>query len=224
MGGKRIIWMLAIVGVTLAIIGGWVGYKAWERALPEASGWYTANEEMQQLLQKQTEEKRQKQGSAEVHTKGPEAAKKSAEVNKKPAADKNEPQVAGTVMGGTDEPAIGNEPAAEVLAAGADHSSAGKQAEAMPATSGASTTPSKPTQPAQPIAPSNEKANNLIPLNKATEVQLVTIPGIGESKAKAILAHRKQIGSFQHMEQLLDVKGIGEKLLEKMRPYLIIEP
>ncbi|WP_240416919.1 ComEA family DNA-binding protein [Paenibacillus periandrae] len=61
-------------------------------------------------------------------------------------------------------------------------------------------------------------------LNKATQAQLITIPGIGEAKAKAIIAHRKQIGGFQRIDQLLDVKGIGEKLLEKMKPYLVLEP
>ncbi|SFL33705.1 competence protein ComEA [Paenibacillus sp. 1_12] len=64
----------------------------------------------------------------------------------------------------------------------------------------------------------------MINLNKATQTQLITIPGIGESKAKAIIAHRKQIGSFQSIEQLLDVKGIGVKVLEKMKPYLVLEP
>ncbi|OMF18283.1 hypothetical protein BK127_10925 [Paenibacillus sp. FSL H7-0331] len=61
-------------------------------------------------------------------------------------------------------------------------------------------------------------------LNKATQAQLITIPGIGEAKAKAIIAHRKQIGGFQRIDKLLDVKGIGEKLLEKMKPYLVLEP
>ncbi|NOU95506.1 hypothetical protein GC093_20070 [Paenibacillus sp. LMG 31456] len=65
----------------------------------------------------------------------------------------------------------------------------------------------------------------ILNLNKATVEQLTTLPGIGESKANAIIVYRKQLGGrFKTVEQLLDVKGIGDKLLAKIKPYLIIEP
>lgn len=65
-------------------------------------------------------------------------------------------------------------------------------------------------------APSSKRIN----LNTATLEQLDELPGIGQSKAQAILAYRQQIGQFKSVEQLLEVNGIGEKLLEKLRPYL----
>ncbi|MFE5319979.1 ComEA family DNA-binding protein [Paenibacillus sp. NPDC056579] len=73
--------------------------------------------------------------------------------------------------------------------------------------------------------PSTTLTGKKMNLNTATLQQLDEIPGIGESKAKAIVAHREKLGGkFQSVEQLMDVKGIGEKLLEKMRPYLTLEP
>jgi len=75
-------------------------------------------------------------------------------------------------------------------------------------------------QPASP-QPSKSKVN----LNTATLQQLDELPGIGESKAKAIIAHREKLGGkFRSVDQLLDVKGIGEKMLEKMRPLITVEP
>ncbi|MCR8631472.1 helix-hairpin-helix domain-containing protein [Paenibacillus radicis (ex Xue et al. 2023)] len=69
------------------------------------------------------------------------------------------------------------------------------------------------------------KPESILNLNKATMDQLTTLPGIGESKAKAIIVHREQLGGrFKTVEQLLDVKGIGDKVLAKIKPYLIIDP
>lgn len=64
-----------------------------------------------------------------------------------------------------------------------------------------------------------------VPLNTATVKQLETLPGIGPSRAQAIADLRAKLGgSFQSVEQLLEVKGIGEKMLEKIRPHLVLEP
>lgn len=60
-----------------------------------------------------------------------------------------------------------------------------------------------------------------IDLNRATAVQLQQLPGVGPKMALRILELRKQLGGrFQTVEQLLDVKGIGEKKMEKLRPYV----
>ncbi|HEY9032942.1 MAG TPA: helix-hairpin-helix domain-containing protein [Pseudomonadales bacterium] len=47
--------------------------------------------------------------------------------------------------------------------------------------------------------------------------------GIGEVKAQAIVAWREANGPFTSVEQLAEVKGIGEKMLEKNRQYLLLE-
>jgi competence protein ComEA len=60
----------------------------------------------------------------------------------------------------------------------------------------------------------------LVDLNRATAADLESLPGVGPATASAILAHREQIGSFTAVEQLLDVRGIGEVKLEQLRPLV----
>jgi len=62
---------------------------------------------------------------------------------------------------------------------------------------------------------SNQKTTitKTVNLNNSTVDQLITLKGIGEKKAHAILAYRKQVGSFKSVQDLTKVKGIGEKVL-----------
>jgi competence protein ComEA len=69
------------------------------------------------------------------------------------------------------------------------------------------------TQP-ENSQPGNQSA--LIDLNHATQADLETLPGIGPSKARAIMAYREENKGFRKVEQLLEVKGIGEKMLERV--------
>lgn len=75
----------------------------------------------------------------------------------------------------------------------------------------------------QAIAPSTQSDPFPININTATLEQLKLLNGIGDVYAQRILDYRAEIGQFQHIEELLDVKGIGEKTLEKIRPYITIE-
>jgi competence protein ComEA len=61
-----------------------------------------------------------------------------------------------------------------------------------------------------------------ININTATKDDLVALPGIGPAKAQAIVDHRKAHGPFKTVEDLKDVKGIGAKRFEKMRPDLAV--
>lgn len=60
-------------------------------------------------------------------------------------------------------------------------------------------------------------------LNSATAEQLDDLPGIGPALAERIIAYRAENGAFTRVDQLNDVKGIGEKTLEKLRPQLTLE-
>jgi competence protein ComEA len=62
-----------------------------------------------------------------------------------------------------------------------------------------------------------------IDLNKANSEQLQTIRGIGPSLARRIIQFRKENGSFKRVEDLLKVRGIGEKSLAKISPYLVVK-
>lgn len=54
-------------------------------------------------------------------------------------------------------------------------------------------------------------------INSATAEELKALPGIGPSKAAAIVAYREQNGSFKSVDDLKNVKGIGEGILAKLR-------
>ena len=62
-----------------------------------------------------------------------------------------------------------------------------------------------------------------IEVNSATVEQLQEVPGIGQTLAERIIEFRKEHGPFERVEDLLNVQGIGERTLERMRPYLEVE-
>ena len=57
-------------------------------------------------------------------------------------------------------------------------------------------------------------------INTATARQLQRVPGIGPATAKNIVEMRKSYGAFRSVDDLLAIRGIGRKRLEKMRKYL----
>ncbi len=60
-----------------------------------------------------------------------------------------------------------------------------------------------------------------VDINSASSAQLQLVPGIGPATAEKILAMRKSYGAFKSVDDLLSVRGIGPKRLEKMRKYLV---
>ena len=60
----------------------------------------------------------------------------------------------------------------------------------------------------------SQETSGRININTATHAELVTLPGIGDVLAQRIIDYRTQNGSFQSVEELLNVSGIGEKKLE----------
>lgn len=77
-----------------------------------------------------------------------------------------------------------------------------------------------PTSPL-PRSPT-ESDDGLVDLNTATLAELDTITGVGPVLAQRIIDHRTQIGRFSNVDELLDVKGIGAKTLEKLRPQVTV--
>lgn len=61
-----------------------------------------------------------------------------------------------------------------------------------------------------------------ININTATKEQLVLLPGIGEAYADRIILHREDFGPFRTVDDLVNVKGIGKKTLERLRPYITV--
>src|SRR5712664_4056739 len=59
-------------------------------------------------------------------------------------------------------------------------------------------------------------------INSATSEELQQVPGIGPATAEKILQMRKSYGAFKSIDDLLAIRGLGPKRLEKMRKYLTI--
>ena len=59
-----------------------------------------------------------------------------------------------------------------------------------------------------------------VSINQATESELLTLPGIGPSKASAIIKYRDEFGKFNSIDELTNVSGIGSKTLENLRDYI----
>ena len=57
-------------------------------------------------------------------------------------------------------------------------------------------------------------------MNIASPEELQILPGIGESRAQAIVAERDERGGFKSVDELVEVKGIGEAMLVRLRPYV----
>lgn len=61
-------------------------------------------------------------------------------------------------------------------------------------------------------------------INTASPAELEALPGIGPAKAKAIAAYRQQHGAFKSVEELKNVKGIGEGVFSKLKAEAVVAP
>lgn len=67
-------------------------------------------------------------------------------------------------------------------------------------------------------------ASGPLNLNTATVAQLETLPGVGKSTAERILEYREKSGGFKKIEDLMNVRGIGEKSFLKLKPLITVTP
>lgn len=61
-----------------------------------------------------------------------------------------------------------------------------------------------------------------ININTANVEQLESLPGVGPATARAIIDYRTHNGGFSSVDELLEVRGIGPKKLEQIRPYVVV--
>lgn len=73
-----------------------------------------------------------------------------------------------------------------------------------------------------PSKEDRDKTNKLVNINTASLEELMTITGIGESKAKAIISYREENGNFQDITCITNVSGIGEALFAKIKDSITI--
>ena len=63
----------------------------------------------------------------------------------------------------------------------------------------------------------------VININTASAGEIAAIPGLGDKKSQAIIKFREKHGPFAKPEDLKKVDGIGDKLFEKIMPYIVIK-
>ena len=76
---------------------------------------------------------------------------------------------------------------------------------------------------AQEKASVQARDQQVININRAGEGELTSLHGIGSSKAQAIILYREMFGGFRSIDDLVKVKGIGAKTVEKNRARLSIQ-
>ncbi len=72
-------------------------------------------------------------------------------------------------------------------------------------------------------ASEDSEQKGLVNINTADAEQLMTLPGIGASRAQDIIAYRKEHGNFQNKEDLQKVSGIKENLYEKLCDKIVVQ-
>lgn len=69
---------------------------------------------------------------------------------------------------------------------------------------------------------SGESNSGKINLNKASQSELETLPGIGPVKAQAIIEYRDSSGPFKAIEDIMEISGFGQKTFEKLKEHISV--
>jgi len=72
-------------------------------------------------------------------------------------------------------------------------------------------------------APRGVTSDGRVVLNVASASELRTLPGVGPARAAAIVALRERLGRYRRVEELLRVRGIGRRSLQKLRPLVVVD-
>lgn len=112
----------------------------------------------------------------------------------------------------------GSEPASAPVVSTVPTSAVSSGSSKPPATSVDTSSGSAASSEPVSDVPEFDKLN----INTASVEELQSLNGIGETKAKAVIAYRIENGGFSSIDELLNVKGIGKSTFEKIRPYITV--
>jgi competence protein ComEA len=73
------------------------------------------------------------------------------------------------------------------------------------------------------LAADGRGLTGVVNVNTASLEELQLLPGVGETRARAILAAREERGGFKSVDELVEVKGIGQASLARLRPFVRVE-
>ena len=82
--------------------------------------------------------------------------------------------------------------------------------------------PAKQTETKKSSGSTEKKVTFPVNINTASKKELDALPGLGEVLAQRIIDYRSANGPFSTVDELTKVKGIGEKTLEKLKPYATV--
>ncbi|MEK6804442.1 MAG: helix-hairpin-helix domain-containing protein [Nitrospirota bacterium] len=82
--------------------------------------------------------------------------------------------------------------------------------------------PAPHEQPTSGLRPVHREAARQVDLNHATALDLQALPGIGPKLAQRVIDHRTARGPFGKVEDLRQVKGIGRKKFDRLRPHVLV--
>jgi competence protein ComEA len=198
--------------IVLSLIGsGLILFAGGQRTEPEEE-WQVLNHKVEQALAVEPEQHESRSNSGQ--TQGKSAVAK--------ASGKAERSSGGEEVGHVKRDALQDFAGASVD--GSESSSTIKQSEVMDSSSStgvesSNATTNRSNTAGDPVA-SSTSGEKKVNINTATAAELMELPGVGAKKAEAILSYRNQHGPFKRVSDLDHVKGIGAKMLAKMKPYV----
>lgn len=203
--------------ITLAVIGsGLILFAGGQRSEPQEE-WTLLNHKVEQAVAMDSEPN-ESQRSSDYAQKKPavkEPSDKAERSRNAEAADnvkRDTVQISTGVSAAVSENSIaGNSSTVKQSGVANPSSDTG-----IVSSSGATTSRTNTVSDSVTTPVSGEKVN----INTATAAELMELPGVGAKKAEAILNYRNQHGAFKRVNDLDHVKGIGAKMLAKMKPYV----
>ncbi|WP_419885030.1 ComEA family DNA-binding protein [Paenibacillus sp. B-A-8] len=211
-----------VLGVAVALVGSgllWVGGSKGNSGI---AGWETLNASMEQTIgiadpdeasaivgkegTQETKNQKQNAGKAEASDRS-DVAEKVKDGEQADHAASTPAEEKGTTTAGQNAAGDRMESGGQTQTGGGDQTPAGGNAAAS---AGALDVPT-------PAASQEGKVN----VNTAGARELMDLPGIGEKKAQAMIDYRNREGAFRNLSDLGKVKGIGPKMLEKLKPLVV---
>ena len=82
----------------------------------------------------------------------------------------------------------------------------------------------RPVEGRRPLHPAKPASTAIVNLNTASATDLEGLPGIGAKTAARIVEYRQKNGPFKKIEELMNVRGVGEKNFLKLKPQITVAP